>query len=906
MKRVLSLNEIAAQKDAVAQAGGKAWNLSQLYQADFPVPAAFCLTADAYRYHLITNNLTGKIDALLRDANLSDGDKADHIQRLIIAADLPSDLRAALIAAWRQLGDAPVAVRSSAPSEDAALTSFAGQHDTFLDVRNQADLLANVKQCWASLWTARSLSYRARLQARPEPVEGADDSVAALAVVVQTMVPARCAGVAFTVNPLTGAEEIVLEAVSGLGERLVSGEAAPDRYRVDKETGEVRETAPQGQTPLLNLAQIKELARLAARIERHFGQPQDIEWARDNERFYVLQSRPVTTQSVVTGMEIPTQLPPDFVSADGQIDMAALLRRADETGSEIWTDDNVGEVVPGVVTPLSWSVLEPLGNGAFRRFLQRAGVRRYPPAGLFGRFYGRVYFNQSQFQRMMHRFYPSSISQSGGGSRLTGIIRAALRLTETGLRTLFLILTLPAEVRRLTKSIPQQLADIPASSGSPRSSRSSHSQTLFGNEKNEKNEGEESFSNRKLWAESETWRQIGQQVLSVHLAVSIFATLFYSLLDKLVTRWSDNSIETAHLLAALPGMKSAEMGRDLADLAAEAAAEPGLKSCLADASADELVRCVAELPADNRFVRHLERFLSKHGHASLREFELAFPRWRDDAGYVLLMLQNHLRAHNAGAASNDAAAQQVMRQRAAQAMRWRLGFGPRRASFEFLLYWTRRFSVARENAKYTFVMAHSHLRDLYLRLAHRLQEQGALTDSAGLFYLRKEELSEFLAGHIGGVELGEILVRRQTEQRGYENAQTAPPKIIEEWPDGSLRAVALPADANSNGTALRGVAASPGRVTGRARVILNPLDSTRLERGEILVAPSTNPAWSPLFLNAGALITEVGGLLSHGAIVAREYGLPAVLNVKDATKTIRTGQLLAVDGYTGTVRLLDD
>ncbi|HHJ06908.1 MAG TPA: hypothetical protein ENK24_05370, partial [Anaerolineae bacterium] len=760
--------------------------------------------------------------------------------------------------------------------EDAALTSFAGQHDTFLDLRNQDALLASIKQCWASLWTARSLSYRARLQVAKVP----DASAAALAVVAQTMVPAQCAGVVFTVNPLTGADEIVLEAVSGLGERLVSGEAAPARYRMDKETGAIREAAPQGQPPLLNVTQLKELARLATRIERHFGQPQDIEWAWDKGRFYILQSRPVTTQSAATREERVAQPPPDFVNADGQIDMVALLRRANETGSEIWTDDNVGEVVPGVVTPLSWSALEPLGNGAFRRFLRRVGVRRYPDAGLFGRFYGRVYFNQSQFQRMMHRFYPSSIIQSGG-SRLSGGFRAAWRLTETGLRSLFLMLTLPAEVSRLVKSIPRQLADVPAS---------------------------KSLTVQDLWAESEKWRQIGQQLLSVHLAVSIFSTLFYSLLDKLVTRWSDNSIETAHLLAALPGMKSAEMGRDLAALAAEAAAEPGLESCLADASADALLKCAAQLPAGNRFARHLERFLSQHGHASLREFELAFPRWRDDVGYVLLMLQNHLHAHSAGRAGADAAAQQAKRRRAAAAMRRRLGFGPKRAFFEFLLYGARRFSVSRENAKYTFVMAHSHLRDLYLALGRRLQAQGALADSADLFYLRKEEIAEFLAGHIDGAELGKILVRRQAEQRGYENAKTAPPKIIEEWPDGSLRAVNLPAGDNGSETAiaLRGVAASPGRVTGRARVILNPLDSSRLERGEILVAPSTNPAWAPLFLNAAALVTEVGGLLSHGAIVAREYGLPAVLNVRDVTKTIRTGQLLAVDGYTGEVRLLDD
>jgi len=858
---VCSFDQIAP--GSLSLVGGKAHNLARLAQAGFPVPPGFCLTIDAYRRHLAANDLSAEIEALLAQPGVSADERAWLAQQAITAASLPSDLRQAVVQAHRALtGDDPLlalAVRSSALAEDAADASFAGQHDTFLDVRGELALLESIKRCWASLWTARALSYRARL--RP------NDPHAALAVVVQRMVPADCAGVAFTINPLTGSDEIVLEATPGLGERLVAGRVAPDRYRVNRRTWQILEASPlHPGRAVLNPAQIAGLARLAARVEDHFGSPQDIEWACSDGQIYLLQSRPVTAAAA-----------PDFVTADGQVDMAALLRRADESGSEMWTDDNVGEVIPDAVTPLTWSVLEPLGNGAFRAFLRRVGLRRYPAAGLFGRFYGRIYFNQSQFQRLMRRFYPSHLGQIGGGRfRLLGLARAALALTETGLRALALIPRLPRQAERLVKAVPIELARIPEAAA---------------------------LSDRALWAEAERWRQAGQPLMSVHLAVTIFATLLYSLLDKLVVRWGGGAVETAHLVAGLPGLKSAEMGRDLAALADQAAADPALRDELLNNPPSALAARLGKLPG-------LAAFLARHGHASRHEFELAFPRWRDDAACVLAMVQNHLRATRDGRAAPGPTTQQATRDYALRTMRRRLRPGLRRLLFGWLLRWTQRYSLARENVKYTFVMAHSHLRDLYLALAVRLVARGDLAETDALFYLTRDQIAALLDGQLDRAEAAQAIAHGRAEyQRCRQNRANAP-KIVEQWPDGTLRAV-RPAGrtarlAASDQATLHGVAASPGRVTGRARVICDAPHAARLERGEVLVAPSTNPAWAPLLLNAAALVTEVGGLLSHGAIVAREYGLPAVLNVEGATQAIRTGQLVAVDGHAGTVSLLDE
>ena len=863
------MNEIEEREDVAALVGSKAHNLARLTRTGFPVPPGFCLTTDAYRHHLTANNLTHEIESLLAHPDLSDDEKAHLAQQAIADANLPQNLHEAVVKAYRLLSNGdpllPLAVRSSTTAEDAAGASFAGQHDTFLDVRGELALIESIKRCWASLWTPRSQSYRAQL--RP------DDASAAMAVVVQYMVPADRSGVAFTVDPVTGADEIVVEATPGLGERLVSGLVTPDHYRVDKQTREIRSASPaRSDREILSTAHLQQVARLAAEVERHFGEPQDVEWAQANGHTYLLQSRPVTSLAL-----------PELTPGDSQVDLDALRRRADETGSEIWTDDNVGEVLPGVVTPLTWSVLEPLGNGAFRSFLRRVGVRRYPAAGLFGRFHGRVYFNQSQFQRLMRRFYPSHLGQIGRRrSRLLGLLYAALALVETGLRALFLIPTLPRHAEWLMKAIPTKLKGAPAP---------------------------KTLTERELWTEIERWRQIGQQAMSVHLAVTIFATLLHSLLDKLVPHWSAGTIETAHLLAGLPGIKSAGMGRDLAALAAVAAVDTDLRDCLLDGPPEALTDCVSNLPPDNHFARQLGEFLSKHGHASLREFELAFPRWREDVGYVLTMLQNHLGTRHDGCPVPSPETQQVVRQRATQALRQRLRIGPRRLFFEILLRSVQRYSVARENMKYTFVMAHGHLRDLFLALADHFVERGGLIKSADLFYLTRDEITSFLSGHTSADKIARDVERHRSEER-HQDARTIPPKIIEQRPDGSLHAVmsswhSARLDVTDDAK-LRGVAASPGQVTGRARVILDPQDSAHLAHGEILVTPSTNPAWAPLMLNASALVTEIGGLLSHGAIIAREYGLPTVLNVKGATQVIRTGQLVAVDGSAGTVSVLDE
>lgn len=878
-KYVLFLKEIPEQGDTLSRVGSKAANLGRLAQAGFPVPDGFCVTVDAYDRH-ISGGVQDKVDEFVGRANMQNIEKAGLIRMAILSAGLPSEIQEDVLAAYKSLSGGEtalrVAVRSSSIAEDGAGASYAGQHATYLDVCGEQELLKHIRQCWASLWTEHAASYRSRWQTVQKD---------GLAVIVQRMAPAEYAGVAFTVDPLTAAPEIVIEAVEGAGEALVSGRASPRRIRVDKNSYEIRAlsgkredgTVPKAQPsallsalpPALPSEYARRIARLAVEVERYFGSPQDIEWALSGGSISLLQSRPITALA-----------PAALTGEGGQVDMEALLRRAEETGAEIWTDDNVGEVFPDAVTPLTWSVLEPMGNQAFTGFLRRVGARRLPSHSLFGRFYGRVYFNQSQFQRLMSRFYPGRLSHAR--LRLPGLALAAAAMLEIGARTLLWMWLLPRQADRLVEQLPKDL------------NRSPYPLDL------------EIYA---LWKEIERWQAYGRWAMEVHLAVTIYSALTYTLLEKLVQRWGKGAVETAHLVGGLPGMKSAEMGRDLAALARAAKEQPELMACLQGSGREAMGACLERLPAGDPFRFYLAEFMGNHGHASLHEFELAQPRWREDPGQVLSMLYSHLERRRPKGLGRGHEAQATARRGAAQEMRRRVWFGPKRLFFEGLLNRAQRYSLARENVKYTFIMGHSRLRDLYLSLASRLVEHGLLDEVEDIFYVGHGEIKALMDGAIPAAEAAAFIKSRRAEYSRFRSEQAGAPKIVEQTPDGAIRLLRLPENGAGPLEAARrlsGVGASAGRATGRARVILDPSGAAGLEPGEILVTRAANPAWSPLMLAAGALITEIGGLLSHGAIVAREYGLPAVLNVKDATGLIKNGQVVTVDGTRGVVYLVEE
>jgi pyruvate,water dikinase len=575
------------------------------------------------------------------------------------------------------------------------------------------------------------------------------------------------------------------------------------------------------------------VVRLARRVEAWAGRPQDVEWAIDQAgRVHLLQARPVT--------------------------VVGSSRRA----ATRWTRDNVGEVVPDPVTPLSWSVLEPLGNGAFAGVLRRLGMGRVP-AGLFGRFYGRVYLNQTLFQAVMGRFY---ISHAGW--------RALPRLAPTGLRVLWQLFRLPGEAERVIRAVQERRwAEEGLDLAAP--------------------------APADLLDRVEEWRRLGAAVMEVHLAVTTVAELLYQTLDKVLSRWGDGSVGPASLMAGLKGGRSAEVGRALAALAREVRRDEGLRDLVMGTVPQALPARLAETEPGRALWARIEAFLAEHGHGAPQEFELAAPRWRDDPTVILSALQAQVRAAGEEptvdpAAVRIAATARVER-RLNPAQRW---------LFRRLLRWAQAFTLAREDLKYHFVLAHGRLRDLYLDIAAGLVAEGRLGDREDIFFLTANEVEELVGGERTPEEGRRRVAERRRAWEGYQKG--VPPQALDQWADGRLWPVIPSAPpGGGDGPLLRGLAASPGAYTGRARVVRTVDDGAALEAGEVLIAPAASPGWAPLLMAAGALVTEIGGALSHGAIIAREYGLPAVLNVGDATRRIRTGQLVHVDGSAGVVRLVE-
>jgi pyruvate,water dikinase len=835
---ILHLDEIReeSQRD---QAGGKGYTLARMRRAGFPVPSGFVVTADAYRAFTHANGLDTVI------ASAMDARNPAEISSLIRVAFEEAEIPPAVVAAIRTaciaFGEASAAVRSSALAEDDVGTSFAGQHDTFLGVDGVAAVLKAVRGCWISLWSERALAYRAHLLPVSE-IRHSRTSHAAMAVIVQRMVPAAYAGVAFTLDPISGRRDVVvIEAVTGVGAPMVSGRIAPQRYVVQKKDG-YPEVIPDASA--ISPAQLAAVTRLAQETAAWAGQPQDVEWVLDTDgNVHLLQSRPITV--------VPSS---QMMQTDaGEHRHGKVVAR--------WTRDNVGEVLPAPVTPLSWSVLDPLGNLSFEAVLRRLGIRDHPSSGLFGRFYGRVYFNQTLFQETMSRFYPSR-----GGWRVLP------RLATMAVRVLWLMKSLPRAGEMVISQVLEQY----------RSGRDLDLAVLTPDD---------------LLVELSSWRRVEGATMEVHLGISAMAQLLYQALDKVLDRWCDGTVTATDLTVGLSGLRSAEAGQALAAVAQQVHQDSSLRGLVLASSPELLAGNLANTKEGEALLEQLEAFLLDHGHSTSQEFELAAPRWRDDWSVVLSALQAQVRVAADKETMGDP---MTMRLEATERVKNQL-FRPRYWFLHRLLHKTHRFIVVRENLKYHFVIAHSRLRDLYLALASRFVSAEWLADPKDIFFLTTQEVAAMVHGRLEGAD-GLVAERRKMWEA---DLKVSPPLVIDQLDDGRMYPVSSPTQQmNGYGQILRGFAASPGSFTGRARILLNPTDGADIEPGEVLVAPATNPGWAPILLAAGALVTEIGGILSHGAIIAREYGLPAVLNVDRATHRIHTGQLIRVNGSQGTVELL--
>lgn len=807
-----------------AELGGKAAGLSQLLRWGFPVPPGFVVRASA---------LAG-----------------------IGEAALPEALVAELRAAAARLGPGPWAVRSSGASEDSADHSFAGVHETLLGVEGDEALLAAVRRCRASADTERARAYRAR--------RGVEPGAAPLAVVVQRQLAPTFAGVAFSVDPVRGdRERLVVEAVEGLGEALVSGHVTPARAIVSRAGAVLEQSAPPGAREL-PAALAEEVAQRTLEVEAKAGCPVDVEWAVERGQLWLLQWRPITT-----ALAAPT--------AGG--------RRT------VWTNTNAAEILPGLA--------KPLVNDLVRRYVQSLLAPVLEPFGLtteslgvFGLVQGRVYFNVNAllgWARAMPiagRQDLSAMAAGLGGDQAA--FAAAIRLLRpedlpTHHLSVWAMAKGSAHVAR--QLFRHRRADAAEAVALLRAANDRLAAVDFA-----------ALDDAALLAHLDA---ANTDVFGPRAAQTIYAAawgmLGVAVLPALTARWlGDAQGELARrLLQGMGGLDSAAAGLALGRLGDEVR-KAGSSQALAGAWPEVRAR-LSGSPEGRDFLQRFEAFLAAHGHHARGEADASVPRWSEEPEYVLRQIR--FCAQGEAPALLDTARREAARAELVAQACARLG--PLRALvFRFFVDRTAKGIAARENNKSEAVRRVAHVRRVILEIARRLGARGLLAAPEDVWYLGWDQLHAALAGRALQQALAASVAAQRAQYARWEQ-QSPPPVLVE----GAR--LELP-PAAPTGPVLQGIAASPGVVEGVARVVLHADDEVGVRPGEVLVAPHTDPGWTPYFLHAAAVVTDFGGLLSHGAVVAREYGLPAVVNVGDATLRIKDGQRLRVDGTAGRVELLDD
>ncbi len=859
---------LAAEDLEPERVGGKASCLNRLIRAGFCVPPGFCLTTEAFER--AADRCIARVDTL--------AELRTELRQVDVSERLVDEVRQRLEA----IGAERWAVRSSAVGEDAESASFAGQQRTELDVSGPRAVVDAIRRIWADLYNLESLLYRARLRvdAVPRP----------MAVVVQAMVEPEVGGVMFTENPVqSGASEdeasrrdIVIAAASGSGMAVVEGRGG-EHVVVDRESGEVRRPSGDGAAePLLEPSRLRDLAELGRSIERAFGRPQDIEWAVgrragggvDGEpMLYVLQSRPITGRN------------------GGLVD------------GEVWSNVNVGEALPGVATPLTWSIIGKFSRRGFERAFATLGLEVPDDYELVGSFRGRVYLNLTQFVSVASGIPildPETLFQVGGG----GGVELVREVAESGSPLEFLR-HLPATAARVLFS----QAAMPLAA--PLWSRYFDWRLAAFFDRNLA-----AVSREALGDELEAIDRLFDRTGLVMLTCSSNFLMSYLVMKRVLEWFGSNEVrERERTLFEALEVQSAEPVLELLELVRLArryeAVDTAIRGEVPSEVGEVLQRRASQgEPGTEEFLDRLEAFLAEHGHRAPREAELSTPRWRERPEFVFEMIGNYLEAAELPGAERyrDRWAEKRSEVDALVDRGFSAFLSP---GFRLLLGWARATARIREFMRSHVVEALDMYRHLARECGRRLVRAGVAKEVDDVFFLRHDELRRWLTGDgQGGGPSEPELARRAMVRRELVDALRELPDPPDTFVvrDGDLvdaREVRPTSGISPRDEQIRavleGLAGSPGRVEGRARVVEDPSAGTSLEPGEVLVAPYTDVGWSPLFMTASAIVMGLGGPLSHACIVAREFGIPTVVNARDAADVIRTGDRVTVDGDEGIV-----
>ncbi|KOG46061.1 rifamycin-inactivating phosphotransferase [Streptomyces decoyicus] len=861
----------------VAVVGGKGAHLGGLSRIEgIRVPGGFCVTTDAFRRIMAeAPSIDDRLDELSR-VNPDDREAirtlSAQIRRTIEGIAIPGDLAAAITRALAGLGEqAAYAVRSSATAEDLPTASFAGQQDTYLNVVGPAAILQHISRCWASLFTERAVTYRQR--------NGIDHRTVRMAVVVQQMVFPQAAGILFTADPVTGNRKVAtVDAGFGLGEALVSGLVNPDVFKVrDGEivartiaakqcavhalpaggTQEVAIDAQRQEQPALTDAQVVQLVQLGRRIEAHFGRPQDIEWclADDGVGFQIVQSRPITTLFPIPIPETGDQENHVYVSVGHQQMMTDPMK---PLGFSMW----------------QLTAMVPMHEAGGRLFVDVARRLASPASraallDVMGR--GDPLIRDALETVLGRDDFVPSLPDAGPGGPPAGGASAPIE-------------TDPAIVTELIERSQVSIAAL------ERDIRTKTGPALF---------------DFLLEAFEEHKRVLSDPLSMQAIMAGMEATWWLN--DKL-QEWLGEKNAADTLTLSAPDNVTSEMGLALLDVAdvirplsevvtfLRAVEDVGYVGYVENtAFLDEL----AKLPGGTEARDAIETYLDRYGMRCVGEIDITRPRWRERPTTLVPVILDNVRNFEPGAAERRFEQGRQKAQKKEQEVLSRLRAlpdGDRKADeAKRMIDRVRTFIGYREYPKYGIVSRYFVYKQALLEEAERLVQAGVLPEKEDVFYLTFQEFHDAVRSN--QVD-GRLIQRRKEAFRSYH--ALTPPRVLTsegEAVTGAYRRDDVPAGA------LVGLPVSAGTIEGRARVILDMAEAD-LEAGDILVTPFTDPSWSPLFVGIAGLVTEVGGLMTHGAVIAREYGLPAIVGVEQATRLIRDGQRIRVHGTDGYVEIL--
>jgi pyruvate,water dikinase len=862
--------------------GPKAFHLAQMSHWGLPVPDGFCITTSAYQDHVESIQGFPEMVAALADASARPAALLAQIRKAIADQPLSPPLWDSIREHCDRLRIMPMAIRSSATAEDLEDRSFAGQYETYLHVRDLHQCRDAVKGCWASLWSQRAYRYRQSTKRRGNDI--------GMAVIVQQMVCAEASGVMFTADPVTqNRNRLVIEACYGAGDALVAGRVAPDRFVIDKLTHVVvqqslsepmrRDRAGPAdpaqangartvRDPCIDEATLSKLFDLAATIETYYQCPQDIEWAVSASQVRILQSRAITTMPKAPSWE----------------------------DRQVWSCVNTREVMPDVLTPATWSIVSDLLESTLTMVLDMIGLDRRdsPVVGLVA---GRCYANLNT---------------------LLGVARKLPLVRHARLNAIFGDTAPSDQAPRWIELATQNCAEVRSHFGQALwKLPGNFFHALFFTEKKAQRALADlqrvvqdlDTLDLKPLSPGEIIDHLTQSVESLRQFISRarhgslsagVAIAAFMLLRKVCARWlGENESFANGLLIGVGDLMDARSGLDLWQLAEEAGRHPAVKAAILSGDTwEHVAQALQGVEGSDRFRQGWAEFMRNHGHHARGEFELSNARWCERPDYILSLVRSFLSALEQTHAVTAWHERTQKRRQRVQECRTRLKNPLKRAVFNRLLTRAQHFVAVRENSKDHVIRLFLTWRRLLVALGERWHAQGMLGRPADVFFLTLAQMRAVAAGTADGDTQAEI-ERRKSEYESFRD-MTPPITVLGRFTPRMRPPVREDAPAEL----LHGLAVCPGIVQGKARVMQSVDDESHVLPGEILVAPFTDPGWTPYLVCSSGIVVDQGGLLSHGSIIAREYGIPTVVNVGPATRLIQTGDTLEVNGDQGTVRIL--